>query len=144
MNEVKIEGIKELTDSLNELVRKYPDKAGELLEKDAKKLRKLVAKSFKEGTKSDGTSKRSLAKIGSYKVTKAQGIGTDQYVDISAKAPHFHLVENGHDRYNRKGEKIGWTEGKHIMRETAKKFESEMPQHIEDMIDELLKEGGLV
>lgn len=140
---MSLEGLDELVDSLNELARKYPDRAGELLQKNARELRKDVVKNVKEDTKTTGKSKRSLSKAGSYAISQVQGYGANQYVEISAKSPHFHLVEHGHELVNRAGETIGFVQGKHMMSNATKKTEQNMPTTVEGMIAELLKEGGL-
>jgi len=143
--QVTFSGMNELVESLENLTRKYPDKAGELLQKDAKELRKEVVKKTKEVTNTDSSSKQSLGKVGSYKISPVLGYGTNQYVEISAKAPHFHLVEHGHNKYDFHGNPTGgFVQGKHMMRETVKKHEEQMPKTVSSMVDTLLKEEGLL
>ena len=139
-----VDGLEDLIDSLKDLTNKYPDRAGELLQKNAKQLRKDVVKEVKDLTDTDGSSKRSLAKAGSYAISQVQGFGTNQYVEISAKSPHFHLVEHGHDLVTHSGETIGFVQGKHMMENAVRKSAENMPSTVEDMIAELLKEEGLV
>lgn len=142
MLSMKVEGLDELTKELEKLVKKYPDRAGELLTKNARELRKDVVKEVKENTKTKGSSKRSLAKVGSYKISKVQGYGARQYVEVSAKSPHFHLVEHGHDLIIN-GQNRGFVQGKHMMKVAVRRCEATMPDTVKNMIDELLKEGGL-
>lgn len=154
-----VEGMDELQKSFKILAKKYPDKAGELLRKDAISVRKEIVKQVKKETKFDNKSKRSLAKAGSYKVSQVKGIGIQQYVEISAKSPHFHLVENGHNiimpkSHGVKGEKgvripndnpgenVGYVQGKHIIDTVARKHEREMPSIVENMVEKLLEEAG--
>lgn len=139
-----IDGLDDLEATFKELVKKYPDRAGELLQKDARELRKDVVKEVKKTTKTKGSSKRSLAKVGSYKISPVQGIGSNQYVEVSAKSPHFHLVEHGHVLKSHDGQTIGFVQGKHMMDNTVKKHERSMPNTVSDMVDVLLKEGGLI
>lgn len=139
-----MEGLEELIGSLNDLASKYPDKAGELLQKNARKLRKNVIENVKDLTESDGESKYSLSKAKSYAISPIQGFGADQFVEISAKAPHFHLVEHGHDLVSHSGEKIGFVQGKHMMNNAVKKANEDMPDTVEDMVTKLLKEEGLL
>ena len=142
---MSVEGLEDLIDSLKDLSEKYPDRAGGLLQANAKKLRKEVVKRVKDLTDTDGSSKRSLAKAGSYAISQVQGFGSNQYVEISAKSPHFHLVEHGHEIVTHSGEKTGRrVPPKHMMRDAVKKTELEMPSTIEDMVAELLKEEGLL
>lgn len=154
-----IEGMDELQRSLKKMAKKYPYSAGNMLRKDAINVRKEIVKQVKEETKFDTESKQSLAKAGSYKISKVQGDGLQQYVEITAKSPHFHLVENGHNIIMPKshgvrgekgvripndnaGEKAGFVQGKHIIDTVTSKHEREMPDIVEDMIDKLLEEVG--
>lgn len=116
-----VEGMDELAESLKRLTSKYPDKAGQLLSRNARKLRKEVVDQVKDLTETSASSKMSLAKESSYKISQIKGLGTNQYVEISAKSPHFHLVEHGHVLKNHKGETIGFVQGKHMMDIAVKK-----------------------
>ena len=146
MSEVELtfNGLDELTESLADLSRKYPDRAGELLQKNARELRKEVTKKVRDDTRSRGSSKYSLAKVGSYKISPVLGFGENQYVEVSAKAPHFHLVEHGHNEYDFHGNPTGgFVQGKHMMREAVKIHEQKFPETVSGMVDTLLKEEGL-
>lgn len=137
-----IDGLEELQETLNDLVKKYPDKAGEILKSNARQLRKDVTKEVRKVTDNYGKSKQSLAKVGSYRISPVQGYGMNQYIEISAKAPHFHLVEKGHELV-KNGVNIGFVPGKHMMENTIKRHQEIVPETVSNMIDELLKEGGL-
>jgi hypothetical protein len=139
--EMSIEGLDELATEFERLVKRYPDKAGELLKDEAKKLRKKVAKRMKDEKKSRYKSKRPLENAGQYSISPVLGMGARQYVEVSAKAPHFHLVEHGHDLV-RNGQTVGHVQGTHFFENTVKEHEAEMPSVVSNMIDELLKEGG--
>ena len=138
---IVVTGIEELTKELQTLISQYPDRAGELLEKQGKALRKEVVKNV-DRTLGTAKSKRSLHKISSYRVSKAQGIGRKQYVEVSAKSPHFHLLERGHEIIMN-GENKGFYPGKHMMADAVKTHQREMPKMAEQMLDQLLKERGL-
>ena len=79
-----VAGISELTAELETLAKQYPDKAGELLQKQGRELRKEVIKNVKKSTKTSG-SKKSLRKAGSYRVSQPKGAGIRQYVEVSAQ-----------------------------------------------------------
>lgn len=138
-----IDGLNELIGTFDELVKKYPDRAGDMLQKNAKSLRKDVVEEVKNVTKTEGSSKRSLGKLSSYKISPVKGYGVNQFVEISAKSPHFHLVENGHQLIIN-GENRGFVQGKHMMATTVKKHQESMPEAVSNMVDELLKEEGLI
>ena len=156
---LNVEGMEDVISSFKTLARKYPDKAGELLQKNAKELRKEVIHNVKQDTTVDSDNKKSLARAGSYKISQIKGFNEHQYVEISAKAPHFHLVEHGHEiimpRFHgikgqkgvhipnkNAGQKVGFVQGKHMMAKAVRKIEEDMPDTLESMVDELLKEGG--
>lgn len=153
------EGIEELVEDFKKLARKYPDRAGELLQKEAKEIRKRVINRVKRDKDSNEKSKRSLTKASSYKISPVQGYNEKQYVEISAKSPHFHLVEHGHkmvmpNYHGVKGQKgvkvpnknggqtIGFVPGKHMMADTVREENTRIADVVTDMVSELLKEGG--
>lgn len=144
MVSMSVDGLEDLEKSFKDLVNKYPDRAGDLLKEDARKLRKDVVKETKKVTKTKSSSKRSLGKVGSYKISPVQGIGANQFVEISAKSPHFHLVEHGHVLVLPSGETRGFVQGKHMMDTTVKQHQESMPNTVADMVDKLLKEEGLI
>lgn len=142
--QVTFDGIDDLVDTLVELSRKYPDRASELLQADAKILRKDVVSRIKKDAETKKQSKRSLRKAGSYKISQPRDFGCMQYIEISATSPHFHLVEHGHNKTNRKGEVIGFVEGRRYMADAVEEFEDNIEYHVISMIDALLKEGDLI
>ncbi len=137
-----VHGTEDLAEALGALAKEYPDAAGELLEQNAKELRKKVAKKAREMLHTNGT-KRSLGRMGSYGASKAKNFGKNQYVEISAKSPHFHLLERGHELVDKKGNVKGYVQGYHFMEKATQEFEEEMPEMVEKMVDQLLKESGL-
>lgn len=155
-----IEGVDELLSDFRRLTKAYPDKAGELLKKEARGLRKEVVKNVKKSTTPDADNKQSLARASQYRISQVQGIGEKQFVEISAKSPHFHLVEHGHEiimpshhgikgqegvRIPNKnaGQNVGFVQGKHMMADAVKVYERELPNALSNMVDALLEEEGL-
>lgn len=136
-----IEGLEELANDFDRLVKKYPDKAGDVLRAEARTLRQKASRRMKREKKSRQTTKRPLENVGSYKVSPVQGLGTAQYVEVSAKSPHFHLVEHGHDLV-RNGQTVGHVQGTHYFENTVKEQEAQMPMVVQRMVDKLLKEEG--
>lgn len=141
---MQVDGMEELSETLKSLAKKYPDDAGDLLVKNARKLRKDVVKNVKKDTvQSQKEKKYSLHKASSYKISQVKGYGAGQFVEISAKAPHFHLVEHGHNLVIG-GKVVGFVRGKHMMDNAIKKAEIEIPETTSAMVDELLKKEGLI
>lgn len=135
-------GADELIDSLEKMANEYPDAAGDLLRKQGIELRKRIVLSARENTNTKGESKRSLGKIGSYRLSKVQSYGIRQFVELTVKAPHFHLVEQGHNMVNKYGKTVGFIQGRHYFEKAVKEFEEEMPDKVEVMVDELLGKAG--
>ena len=138
-----VSGMDELIQSFEDLARRYPDKAGDLLRKDGRSLRKEIVKKARDLTDTPRQSKMSLGKVGSYGISPVKGYGANQYVEITAKSPHFHLVEHGHELVSHSGNHIGFVPGKHYLEQATKEFTNDIPNHVSKMVDELLKEEGL-
>ena len=99
---------------------------------------------MRQETNISAENKKSLGKIRNYKVSQVQGLGAYQYVELSAKSPHFHLVEHGHVLKSHKKETIGFVPGKHVMENEIKKYQEQVPAMTEAMIETLLREEGLI
>ena len=142
----QVEGLDELAESLEKFAKKYPDRMGDALVRQAQEFRKDVVKLVRNDTDSPGTSPKSLKKLKEYKVSEIIGFGANQQVDISGIAPHFHLVENGHMQMNKNGEPVGkgYVPGYHFIDRTRKKREKELPKEIESVIDKILREEGFL
>lgn len=145
---IEISGLDELATDLRSVVRKYPDRAGEELQKEAKELRKDVVVMVKNDTdehltKDGEKTKRSLTKASSYEISPVQGFNERQFVNISAKAPHFHLLENGHQLVSHKGRVIGFVPGYHFMDRARKEHAKKLPERMEKMVNHLLESENL-
>lgn len=143
MDGIEIRGLNEITEKVSKFVKKCPDKAGDFLRKQALITRGKVVKEAKSAVNVDTSNKRSLGKQKSYTVSQVKGYGTGQYVELTANAPHFHLIEHGHELVSHSGRPIGWVPGYLIMDAVRKKRRVEMPKEFETMVDNALKEAGL-
>jgi len=160
--EVTVVGIDDLEESMQKLVKKYPDKAGECLREEALRTRKEIVKNAKSLTNTQTKNRMSLGRIGSYKVSQVQGLGINQYVTISARSPHYHLVERGHEsvvpyHFTWKNPKTGgkikrtWSKGGQLRGRVSGRFflkkakddeQDRFPEFVSKMVDELIKEAG--
>ena len=145
---IEISGLDELATDLRSVVRKYPDRAGEELQKEAKELRKdvitMVQNDTDEHLTKDGAkTKRSLTKASSYEISPVQGFNERQFVDVSAKSPHFHLLENGHQLVTHRGQAIGFVPGYHFMDRARKNHAKKLPERMEKMVNNLLESENL-
>ena len=143
MDGVTIEGLDEVIDSIEKFTQKYPDKAGDFLRKQAMETRKGIAKEARAAVDVDTSNKYSLGKAGNYNVSQVMGYGAGQYVELSAKSPHFHLIEHGHQLVSHSGKPIGWVPGYKIMDAEAKRQSVKVPINFGKMVDDFLKEVDL-
>jgi hypothetical protein len=162
LEKVDVVGLDDLTQSMRDLIRKYPDRAGEFLREEARRTRKEIVNNAKSSMKTDTKNRMSLGRVGSYRISQVQGYGENQYVEISARSPHFHLLERGHAlvrqdgrtikvhgkkvkiRFKDGGSTIGHVSGKFFLKK-AKDAEAErFIEAADDLVDELLKESGLI
>lgn len=146
MAEVIMHGMEDLEQSLEYLMKKYPDRAGEFLRKQAMETRKGTVKEAKQAVDVNMSNDKSLGKIKNYSVSQVKGYGTTQEVELSAKSPHFHLIEHGHQLVGHfPGRKsIGWVPGYMIMDAERKRQEVKMPVECAKWADELLAEEGFL
>ena len=143
--DITITGLDELTADLEKLISKYPDKAGDLLKKNAKDFRKQYVKKVKSTAKHKSGKAKSLVKASNTKIYPIQGFGQKQFVEIGATSPHFHLFERGHNLIVPWVPWVsGFVEGRYVMKESIDEFESKLPEIAQKMCDELLKEGNLL
>ena len=139
--ELNLDGMDELMRDFERLINRYPDKADELLTKEMRQLRKKVTKRMKQEKKSRKKSKRPLENAGTYKISPVLGMGSRRYIEMGAKAPHFHLVERGHNLVLG-GRTVKHVEGTKYFERTVTEHEEELPRVVERMVAELLREGG--
>ncbi|WP_110955751.1 hypothetical protein [Anaerosinus massiliensis] len=123
----------------NEAVaREYPGTAEKHLKRIGNKFKKIVSeKSPDSGTEH----KRKLKK--SWKSEMEGHSGDDLKMNIWSTSPHFHLVDRGHKKVDKKGNAIGFVQGKHFLEATAKEVESDVvPAEIERLYKTISKKIG--
>lgn len=136
--ELTLEGIEELQESLASAIQRYPDLAEERLIETGKKFKKRVIQLTKEST-----TKKTGKLLKGYKLDKIRGYRMNMEQDFRGTAPHFHLVEKGHELLNKKGEVIGWVPGKFMVKRTRDEFGKEMPKVMEQLLEDMIRECGL-
>ena len=141
---VVLKGMDELIESVDVLIQKYPDRMGDFLRDQAMEARKGVAKEAKAAVDVDMSERYSLGRPGNYAVSQIKGYGTQQYVEVSAKSPHFHLIENGHELASHNGRSIGWVPGYKIMDAETKRRKVTFPAEFGKMAAKLLEEEGFL
>lgn len=136
--EFDIKGFEELQSSLAKAVKKYPDLAEERLDETAKNFKKRVIKITKSATDVH-TGKL----IKGYRLGKVRGYGAYIEKDFRGTAPQFHLVENGHEQKNSKGEIIGFVPGRLIVKQARNEWEEELPKVMKSLLDNIIEASGL-
>lgn len=141
--EFDINGLEEIEHDLKKAIQKAPAQAEEVLTDIAKEFKQSAKKradSELKHIKREGDDKKKAIKAKWGHKLVDDGLGATALVWNSA--PHFHLVENGHNNV-RGGRVIGFTPGKHIMEKTRNEYEDIIPERFEQMIDDVLKGSGL-
>lgn len=141
--EFSIDGLEEFQHALEKAIQKAPAQAEQTLLEVAKEFKasaKRKANSELKHVKREGDDKKWAIKRrwGHKQVDDRLGAT----VLVWNSAPHFHLVENGHNLV-RGGNVIGFVPGKHIMEKTRHEYEDIVPERFEKMVEDVLKESGL-
>ncbi len=141
--EFSFEGLEELERDLEKAVQKAPIQAKETLIELAKEFKASAKKRAKKETKhvkrEAGEENKAIAKRWGHKLV-GDRLGAAALVWNGA--PHFHLVEDGHQLV-RGGRAIGFVPGKHIMEKTRTEYKDVVPERFEKMIEDILKESDL-
>lgn len=125
----EVKGLEEFSEKLQEAIKRYPDKAEEKLEDIAKRFKKSVQEKTPVKT---GKLKKS------YKLSKVQQIGHTMYIEFRSTAPHFHLVERGHNQKTKSGTK--WIPGVRMLERTVEEYEEIIPKEVEKWLEDIFKE----
>lgn len=134
MVRLEFEGTDELINDMKKLVSDYPKEASDALFE--------VAKSFGEDVNAKMPSDYS-DKIRKWKIKGAK-TGNSSYVTSTNKAPHFHLVENGHAKYDFHGHYTGgFVPGKHYAERTREEYQDKYPDMITSRIEEMINQHNL-
>lgn len=141
--EFSFDGLEELERDLEKAIKKAPLQAEETLKELAKEFKasaKKKANSELKHVKRNENDKKYAIKANWGSKIVDDGLGMAAL--IWNKAPHFHLVENGHQLV-RGGKVVGFVPGKHIMEKTRNDYKDVVPERFEKMADNILKECDL-
>lgn len=135
---VRFIGLEGLMSDMQGLISKAPDELNKAVEKTAREWTK-DCNSKMPSTYKDG--KNSLKKWKTKKEYTSLGIISS--VEVTNKAPHFHLVENGHRKFIHGVDTGGFVEGKHYAEKTRAEYESKYPEKMQEAINKALADRGL-
>ena len=148
MMEIRLDGMEELRADLLRAVRAEPGMARTALEKAGKKFKSAVMKeTYSAVEKNTGN----LAK--GYKLDKVEGFGNNMHINFRATAPHFHLIENGHEQVSQKtrkgkklrngGRNIGFVPGRLIVAKVRVEYGTKFPKDVAEQFNKMLEENNL-
>lgn len=135
---VRFIGLEGLMSDMQGLISKAPDELNKAVEKTAREWTK-DCNSKMPSTYKDG--KTSLKKWKTKKEYTSLGIIAS--IEVTNKAPHFHLVENGHRKFIHGVDTGGFVEGKHYAEKTRAEYESKYPEKMQEAINKALADRGL-
>ena len=147
MVQVDFQGMDEITEAMESIARKYPDKTGDFLRKQGYKTRGRVVREMRNAVDTNESNRASLGRVGNYSVSQPKGYGAGQYVELSARSPHYHLVERGHELLDRRtGNPVGkgWVQGYLVMDAAIRESRAQMPYAAQEFIEDFLGEEGLL
>lgn len=137
-----------LEKDLSKAIQLYPDKAQDTLEQLGKKFRnETIKETYRAVNKMTGNLQKG------YKLSKVHGYGKNMEIDFRGEAPHFHLIENGHEiilpktrkgkRRKHGGENRGFVPGRLIVKKVKGDFGEIVPKQLDKMAKEILRECEL-
>ena len=136
----------QLARDMETIARDYPDRAKKHLQQEGNKVKKkLYAETKAATTKRTGNLLKGIRRGG---VRKKNG---DLEVTVSSKAPHAHLIEEGHEQYapvpgkgrkyqRKTGKRVA---GRHPAERTIAAMGPELQKDAEKLTDEVLQRGGI-
>ncbi len=129
-----VKGLEEYQKDIETLLAKYPDETKARMRKIGRQFTKdyndLIPGSYQNG-------KNPIPK--KWKVVVDERLHETNQVYITNKAPHFHLVENGHRKWINGVDTGGYVPGKHYMEKVAHEYEDKFPEEIKALLDEMLR-----
>lgn len=144
---LSVEGLEELSEQMRDAIRVYPDLAEEKLREVANDFRRSVIEREKKVIWDDTAvvSKKKITTKRGFSLSRTKGYRENMEIDFRAEAPHFHLVENGHEQVTKKGRKVGWVRGNHVVKLERKTYEKNkvMSTAMKDVLKELTKRSSL-
>lgn len=129
---LKITGLDEVENGISSLVKAVPVAANQGLMGIAREFRK----SARARTPDSGKSHKAKLKK-KYGIKTVDKSKTNVTVMVYNSAPHFHLVERGHELVIA-GKNCGFVAGQHMFEKTVNEYERIMPNELEGIIDKAL------
>lgn len=136
---ISIDGADELKKNMEEMIHQCPDQLNLAMKRAAKGFREDCNDKFPTYYE-DG--KRPFPK--EWKTDNTYGdLGIITVTEVKNKAPHFHLVENGHRKFINGVDTGGFVKGKHYAAKTRAEYEDKYPEILDQAVNQALKEADL-
>lgn len=150
----ELTGLRELSSDCKKVLQRYPDASIKEMKTFGKEFKKKVI------SETPDSGQRHRGKLNKGFSVAVKGSYLDQRLELSSNAPHYHLVEYGHEVVPRgKGKKRtredavkkqrlrpgnrGVVHGRYMVARTAPDFRERFPKVIEDFTDKMLREENL-
>lgn len=139
--EIKFEGLDELQRDVQRVLDTYPDKTENAVMKVAKEFITDTT-GLMPGYYSSG--KRPLNSPKEWERKREDGVsGMTVAISVRCKAPHFHLVENGHAKWINGHNTGGFVAGRHYVAKSAVVYDGKMAESMRKHVDKILREQNL-
>ena len=139
---MNITGLDDLIRDVNRCVNAYPDECGAELRKLAVSIKKDSIKETRAAVNVNPKDKYTLVK--NYGVSRLQGYGHNQYVEIYTTSPHMGLIEKGHEMVAPvTKEHKGTVAGYNILGAVVDEYDKDMPKHMRNIIDTVFRRHNL-
>lgn len=135
----QMEGIEDLENDIRKAIEECPKKLKKELNNIANDFRKSARKRTPDYKHHKGNPKLKLKRCyGKWAFVEDDKTG----VLVYNSAPHFHLVEQGHNLV-RGDQIIGFVPGQHMMEKTKNEYEEIVPERFRNILDEILRGSDL-
>lgn len=136
-NNFEIKGLEEFQKKIQTIEKKAPDRILNELDRQGNKLRKAMRENSPVSDRNKPNRKRIKY---SYKLDPVKKVGGGYSKGLYNKAPHHHLVNNGHRKVTPGGRVIGWTPGLFYIEKTVAQQETIIMSELQSWLSELYGE----
>lgn len=132
---IRIDGLDDLESKLNACMDKIPDKTNLAMKRCAAEWRKDVNEKMPSYYTEIPKKWKSRYEYGN--------LGMIEACEIANRQPQWHLVENGHRKFDFHGHDTGgFVPGRHYAADTNAEWEDKFPEVMEKQLDKVLSEAG--
>lgn len=132
MAEFEVKGLEEFREKLQTVEKKAPDRILNELDRQGNYFRRQARKNTPVGKTGN------LQK--GYRLEQVEKVGNGYQKGIYNKAPHHHLVNNGHKKVSQSGKVLGWTPGLFYIEKTVAQEENFIYSELQRWLNELYSE----